>query len=347
MTLPTNTQKLIDTSTKARINYLCSKLPENTQLALSGIAKQFWSAGFALPSTPDNVCEFLLNKFDEGVKQSTLRNYLARLVKIHRHAMYPELADAISSRASAMLRGLTLEKIEQGERETRESAYPLALIDALRIDTYLVRKIESAAGRHIGMAYQDLALFRLLWWSGCRESEIVSLKRWQIKLCGTSGEAGIELTWTKTKRHRDITGTGTARFIPALPKSDPLTCLIEYIALYWPHFHGETPEETYLFIRQQRNGQWKKSHMHPNSIPAWLRSIAKKAGVAYADQLSGHSCRHGLATMMSSHLELRELMDYFRWVRAESALKYLTNKGASQNIATVLSTAASKSIKST
>jgi len=119
--------------------------------------------------------------------------------------------------------------------------------------------------------------------------------------------------------------------------------LFDWIDLYSPkHLVNDAAEDMQpLFIRQHRNGSWRENSMHPNSIPPWLRHIAKKAGVVYADQLSGHSCRHGLAMMMSDQLNLREVMDYFKWKRPDTAIGYATNKGVSQNVIRVLTLAVS------
>ena len=66
---------------------------------------------------------------------------------------------------------------------------------------------------------------------------------------------------------------------------------------------------------------------------------SSQAGVSCANKLSGHSCRHGLATMMSDKVQLRELMDYFKWKRADTAIGYATNKGVSHKVNQVLSNA--------
>ena len=87
-----------------------------------------------------------------------------------------------------------------------------------------------------------------------------------------------------------------------------------------------------IFVRQFRDGTWRKNNIHPNSIPGWLRRIAAAAGVEYANLLSGHSCRHGLAKLMADSATLREVMDYFKWNRAETAIGYTSLKGVSKKI---------------
>jgi len=314
---------------------LRAKVPLNTGLSLESVIRQLIEAGFSLPCNGDQVSLFIYEKAENGLKISTLRNYCAMIIKWHQMSGYDEIVVDIASKVPPMIKGLRQTRIEEGRRESRESATPLLLEDAIKIDAYLVNKLSNATGNLLAMASQDLALFRLLWWSGCRESEITSLNRWQVTFC--EEPRGIELSWSKTKTDQE--GTGSSRFIPALPNADPFGAMFDWIDLYWPKNAGDSPDMTPIFLRQKRNGDWREKHMHPNSIPTWLRRITKLAGVPYADKLSGHSCRHGLATMMSNTVNLREVMDYFKWKRLETALGYLTNKGVSQNVIHALSSA--------
>lgn len=326
--------KATDNLTLQRLSSLRGKMPANTELALNSITRQLLKAGFPLPSSGDQVSHFLLEKAESGVKISTLKNYCAILTRWHRLAGYESHAIDIGLKAPGVIRGLRQERIEDNKPESRKSAIPLLLPDALMIDQYLLGQVANATDTQVGLAVQDLALFRILWWSGCRESEIATLKRWQIRFM--DNPRAIELTWSKTKTEQNI--ESTSRIIPALPNADPFGALVDWLDLYCPpHFGGDMGP---VFVRQHRNGQWRDNGIHPNSIPLWLRKIAKKAGVAYADLLSGHSCRHGLATMMSDSLSLREVMDYFKWKRAETAIGYTTNKGISKTVFSTLSAAA-------
>ena len=117
----------------------------------------------------------------------------------------------IGLKAPPVIKGLRQERIEAGQRESRKTATPLLLEDALKIDTYLLSALSNTTGSQRAIAVQNIALFRLLWWSGCRESEVVTLKRWQVRFC--ESPRGIELSWSTTKTSQ--TGTGTSRFIPA------------------------------------------------------------------------------------------------------------------------------------
>lgn len=321
---------------KARIAYYQSLKPDNTKLALERVVKQYLSRGFPLPAQPDDVCAFLLEKADGGAKISTLRNYCAMLVRWHVDGNHIPLATAIKIASLPLISGINRERANTGQKESRDSAAPLLVEDALKIDAYLVAQLDVAQARHKALAHQDLCLFRLLWWSGCRESEVVSLRRWQVSF--HDKPRGLTLNWTVNKTNK-ASGTGTSRFIPSLPSADPYTALMDWLGLYWPSTNTGNPEESPLFVRQARNGEWLEKPMHPNSIPRWLRRIAAKAGVQNAESLSGHSPRHGLATMMSNHVELREVMDYFKWKSPETAVGYITNKGVSQNVIDTLSQA--------
>lgn len=324
--------KETDIATSARLASLRTKLPENTQLSLEGITKQLLKAGFNLPSTGEQVSHFLLEKAESGLKISTLRNYCSILIKWHRMADYAEAASDISVKAPPVIKGLLRERIEAGKREFRESARPLLSEDALKIDDYLLDRFESASASEVGIAAQDLALFRILWWSGCREDEIAKLKYWQINI--KSNPSRIELSWDITKTNQS--GIGSSRLIPGLPNADPAGAMQDWLELYWPFGKIDSKKDKYVFIRKDQRGNWREKHIHPNSIPTWLRKIAKKAGVSYWQELSGHSCRHGLSMKLADNLTLREIMDYFKWKRPETALGYMSNKGVSDNVFSLL-----------
>lgn len=310
-----------------RLAGLRAKLTKNTHLSLRGITKQLLRAGFDLPSNGSDVSRFILQKADAGLKISTLRNYCSMIVKWHRMSEYGEAAADIANLATPVIDGLQTERQEEGRQESRKSAIPLLIQDALKIDAYLLRRVYEASGSGQALAVQDLALFRLLWWSGARESEITTLKRWQVTF--NESPRGVVLEWAKTKT--DKNGMGTTRLIPALPEADPMGALIDWLELYWPGKTTGDQSGVPIFRRQLRNGKWRDSHIHPNSIPLWLRKIAKSSGVPYWAKLSGHSCRHGLATMMSDNLSIREVMDYFKWKRVDTAIGYATNKSISAN----------------
>lgn len=318
-----------------RLAGLRRKVKNNTALAIFSVTDRLLKSGFSLPSDGDEVSHFLLIKAEDGVKISTLRNYCSMIIKWHRLYDYGELAIDIADKAIPVINGLQIERQEAGQAEFRKTATPLQLADALKIDSYLLNRLSNAVGREVAMAAQDLCLFRVLWWSGCRESEVAGLRRWQVGF--SQNPRGLELHWARTKR--DSNGMGTSRFVPALPQADPYGATWDWVDLYWPGKTDEDPDNFPLFVRQFNNGDWRENPIHPNSIPSWLRRQAKAAGVTYWDKLSGHSCRHGLATMMSDQIPLREVMDYFKWKRVETAIGYTTNKGVSLNVIDTLQTA--------
>lgn len=327
--------KKTDLATSARLASLRSKLPTNTQLSLDGIARRLLSAGFNLPATGEQVSHFLLEKAESGLKISTLRNYCSMIIKWHRMASYSDAVADIAHMARPVIKGLMRERIESGHHESRDSATPLLLEDALKIDAYLSNRLATADSKEAGIAAQDLALFRALFWSGGRESEIVSLKFWQVRFI--DDPRSIEFSWSLTKTSQS--GLGSSRLIPGLPAADPVGAMSDWLELYWPFGNDDDRDNKFVFVRKDQRGGWRDKSMHPNSVPGWLRKKARLAGVTYWKDLSGHSARHGLSMLMSDSLNLREVLDYFKWKRPETAIGYITNKGVSNAVFSVLSKA--------
>ena len=63
---------------------------------------------------------------------------------------------------------------------------------------------------------------------------------------------------------------------------------------------------------------------HINSLVPLLRSLFVGAGIAFADQYSGHSLRRGFAQWATSNgWDIKTLMTYVGWKNVHSALRYV------------------------
>lgn len=285
------------------------ELCENTQASLKQITRQLFTAGISLPCDGNDVNKFLLEKAQAGLKISTLKNYCSLIAKWHKLANYTEHTQDILSKVPNVIATIEKERSDSGTKELKKSRLPLLMEDAIRIDTLLLSKIGQGCEKQIIMAAQDIALFRLLWWSGCRPHEIVSLKRYQVDF----SDQGLKLLTPlkNSMQHNRF------RLINPMPFCDPVHALEDWINIYWSKLIEKNSEDTSIFIRQYRNGNWHNTHMHPNSVSLWLRRLGSVANISYANDLTGESPRQGLAAMKDGLTDLSNLGNYIKWINLQ------------------------------
>jgi len=288
---------------------LSDEISENTQASLNQITRQLFNAGISLPCDGNDVSNFLLEKSQAGLKINTLKNYCSLIVKWHQLANYTKHTQDILSKVPSTIVTIEKERNDSGAKEAIKPTRPLLMEEAIRIDALLLSRIGQGGEKQIVMTVQDIALFRLLWWSGCRPHEIVSLKRYQVDF----SDQGLKLLIPL----KEGTQCKNFRLINPMPFCDPVHALENWISIYWSKQIKNNNENTPLFIRQHRNGNWHKTHMHPNSASSWLRRLGNAANISYANDLTGESPRQGLVAMMDGLTDLRNLGNYFKWINLQ------------------------------
>jgi integrase len=92
--------------------------------------------------------------------------------------------------------------------------------------------------------------------------------------------------------------------------------------LAWTMLAGLT--EGPVFRAVDRWGNVSDTALHINSLVPLLRSLFEAAGIAFAEQYSGHSLRRGFATWATSNgWNLKTLMEYIGWRDVQSAMRYV------------------------
>ena len=287
----------------------------NTELAMKRLVDRIYKAGYPLPCTATQACTYLVNMEDKA-KVDTLRNYASLIVMWHKRHGFDELAAAISYETGEMLSGMALERTEPAK-----PARALHLTEFAQIDRYLTRIISEGDSGERMKAMFDQALLRVLFWTGRRESEICGLTMATCELVETKTRTEVRRTidmyWGQSKG--DKLSKGVKKSFLALPMSDPWQALYDWITI-------NDLQEGPIFRTVKRNGHLRASAMHPNSVPPWIKSLARKSGLPF-DDYSGHSFRRGLANMLGDELSLPNLMDYFGWKDEKTAARYVIGSG--------------------
>lgn len=289
--------------------YLHAATRDNTRRSYQAAARHFeveWG-GF-LPATADAIARYLVDHA-ETLAINTLRQRLAALAQWHIDQGFPDPTKAPVVRK--VLRGI------QALHPAREKqARPLQLDQLERLEQWLNRAIDAAAAdgdwsarlRHT----RDKALLLLGFWRGFRADELTRL---QVEHINAVPGEGMTCFLPRTKGDRSHKGTTFKA--PALVKLCPVNAYIEWVTLA-----GLT--EGAVFRGIDRWGHVRSEGFHINSLVPLLRSLFVDAGIAFADQYSGHSLRRGFAQWATSNgWDIKTLMTYVGWKNVHSALRYV------------------------
>ncbi|MYM73890.1 tyrosine-type recombinase/integrase [Duganella sp. FT134W] len=289
--------------------YLDAATRPNTRRSYASAVRHFeveWG-GF-LPASADAVAQYLVG-YAGVLATSTLTQRLAALAQWHLDQGFPDPTKVPLVRK--VMRGIRAEHPAQ-----EKQAKPLQIIHLSQVDRWLGDAIAAAraAGdcaaqlRHT----RDRALVLLGFWRGFRGDELTSLQAEHVQVA--AGE-GMSCYFPRTKGDRQ--NKGVTFQAPALARLCPVSAYQEWVSL--AHLDSGP-----AFRAIDRWGHVGDEGLHPNSLIALLRSIFTKAGVADADEYSGHSLRRGFANWADADgWDTKSLMEYVGWRSAQSAMRYI------------------------
>lgn len=289
--------------------YLHAATRDNTRRSYQAAARHFeveWG-GF-LPATADAIARYLVDHA-ESLAINTLRQRLAALARWHIDQGFPDPTKAPVVRK--VLRGI------QALHPAREKqARPLQLDQLERLEQWLNRAIVAAAvagDRPAQLRHtRDKALLLLGFWRGFRGDELTRL---QVEHIDAVPGEGMTCFLPQTKGDRGHKGTTFKA--PALAKLCPVNAYMEWVTL-------AGLAEGAVFRGIDRWGHVRNEGFHVNSLVPLLRSLFVDAGIAFADQYSGHSLRRGFAQWATSNgWDIKTLMTYVGWKNVQSALRYV------------------------
>lgn len=276
--------------------YASAAVSDNTRRAYRSDMQHFLHWGGTLPTTTDEVIEYLE---DHATKLSirTLRRRVATLNEAHRLLGVDSPADR--SQVRRVLRG-----IARTEGRPAKKAPPLMLDQACR----LIRRLDGSVG-----GVRDRAMILVGWALFLRRSELVAIDREHLAF--QDDRVLITLGQTKTDQERE----GTLLSIPRIGgPACPVAALEQ-----WFQVSGIVAGP--VFRRVYRGGSiaGPEHRLTPYSVNLILKRRAQEAGVDGALLFSGHSLRRGGITQayaahqlesdiqrVSRHRSLVQLRDY-------------------------------------
>lgn len=160
------------------------------------------------------------------------------------------------------------------------------------------------------LAQRDACLIAILALFGKRESEVASIRRKGVTIDGDRMLIRFRLSkrLTKKKLAKDPNAQ-----VPTVVKPKTLrNPLVKYITDYIVIRDSSYPRSPWLFP----SGKIKGAHIRPWHVWRIIKRLNKNAWP--------HWFRHSLADMMVKHRrEIQELMEWFDWKRADTAVDYV------------------------
>ncbi len=242
-----------------------NSLSKNSRIALEADLKHFENWGGSVPSTVEQMIEYVL--YHEGkYTVATLKRRLASLSKLHNIRGYN---NPISSEMVKMaVKGFTRE-----HGKPQYQVKPLLKEDLIHVLNFIP---DTTKGK------RDTALLLLGFSAALRRSELCRIKCSDLEFT----DRGLVLTLTKSKTDQ----TGQGRKI-GIPYGRGNVCPVQAVKDWQATLGGRE----YLFPAITKGGNIRDGHISDRAIADIIKHYAKKSGLNY-QRYSGHSLRAGLAT---------------------------------------------------
>lgn len=241
-----------------------------------------------LPATPDELCRYLLHHA-ESLRASTLALRLTALGQWHLTQGYADPAATPAVRK-------TLRGIERLYGQPARKARALSVAD---LQAMIVR----LRGDNDLLALRDEALLSLAFFGALRRSELVALTvdrlRWEAH--------GLVFVLPRSKTDQE--GHGITK---AIPFGNDLPLCPPRALRRWLDAAGINDGPVFRAIN--RWGKLSPRPLAAGAINTILRSRARATGLVYAEELSSHSFRRGLATSAyQAGADLRDIKRQGGW----------------------------------
>ena len=263
-------QALADpTDLQRQRDFLAAATADNTRRAYRSAIRHFLGWGGLLPCDEALVLRYLL-AFAARLNPRTLSLRLTALSQWHRQQNFPDPAATHTVRK-------TLLGIARVHGKPKDKARALAVAD--------MEKISDALARRGGLrARRDNALLQLAYFGAYRRSEVVALQVHDVVWL----PEGIQLTLPRSKTDQE--GQGIAK---AIPFGSGACCPAGALRA-WLDDAGIAAGP--LFRAIDKLGRPGEAGLHEANVNSILRDAATAAGLSFAQQLSSHSLRRGMAT---------------------------------------------------
>lgn len=277
--------------------YIAAATSENTRKAYRSDIRHFEQWGGRLPASPEHIVNYLQN-FAAKLNARTLNRRVTAIKNWH---IYQGFVDPT---AHPMVRK-TLAGIIRVHGQPKNRAWPLSTDDLKIIVNRLLSENSFTAMR-------DNALLQVAFFGAFRRSELVHIRLEDI----TFKKEGMEVLIPQSKT--DPTHEG--QFSP-IPYGHGVLCPIRALNNWIERAHIESG---YIFRRILVRDTLHINALSPLSVNHILKKHARDCQLPYADQLSSHSLRRGLATCASqSGAGIPAIMRQGRWKQVSTVMEYI------------------------
>jgi site-specific recombinase XerD len=277
--------------------YISAATSANTRRAYQADIRHYETHGGMLPAQPQHIIQYLM-QFARSLNVRTLSRRIVALRNWHRYQGFadPTRIPEVSK---------TLAGIIRTHGQPKEKAAPLLADDLLKIVIQL--------GRNGSLrALRDNALLQVGFCGAFRRSELVAIKVEHISW----KDQGVEILVPHSKTDQENRGQ-----LCALPRGRaplcPVTALEKWLT-------ASTINDGFVFRTPGKNNTVRKKPLTSGAISLILRRHAHAAGIEYADNLSSHSLRRGLATSAATEgATLPAIMRQGRWKHVNTVIEYI------------------------
>ncbi len=288
-----------DTSPTLWINnpYIKAATADNTRKAYRSDIKHYEQWGGLLPSRPEIIIDYL-QAFADKLNPRTLSR---RLVAIKNWHAYQNLPDPTHH----PLVSKTMAGIMRIHGKPKEKAPALSPDD-------LIKMIEALKENDSLTSIRDRAILQMGYFGALRRSEIVNIRykhvHWKPE--------GIEILLPHSKTDPSNEGQ-----FCAVPYGNETICPVKALES-WLNKSGI--QQGPLFRRILKNHSLGEKPLTPLSINHIVQRSAQLAKISYANTLSAHSLRRGLATHAArAKASIKTIMNAGRWKQVNTVMEYI------------------------
>lgn len=288
--------------------YLAAATSDNTRKAYRHDIRHYENWGGKLPATPESIVGYL-QAFATSKNSRTLARRIIALKHWHTYQGFPD--PTLHSIVKKTMVGIT-----RLHGKPKEKAPPLSPED-------LQRMVEILHNDGSLMALRDSALLQVGFFGGLRRSEITNIQVEHIEW----KKEGIEILLPHSKTDQIHEGQYCT-----LPYGNEALCPVTALKLWLESAKISTGA---VFRRILRNNVITKSTLTPLTVNHIVKRCAHAANLSYANEISPHSLRRGLATSAArANTPIHVIMRAGRWKQVNTVMEYIeANQRFAENAA--------------
>lgn len=277
--------------------YLKAATSDNTRKAYRSDIKHYEQWGGLLPATPEKIIQYL-QIFADKLNSRTLSR---RLIAIKHWHTYQGFSDPTTH----PLVTKTMVGITRIHGKPKNKAPPLSPED-------LIKMVQALSETSTLMDIRDIAILQIGYFGALRRSEIVKIHyehiNWQRE--------GIEILLFHSKTDQ----TNEGQFC-VIPYGNEVLCPVKALESW---LDKSSIQEGPIFRRIFKNNLLSHEALTPLSINHVIQRTAKLAKISYANKLSPHSLRRGLATNAAiANTPIKTIMQAGRWKQVNTVMEYI------------------------